>query len=83
MVAVLYVSGIAPNLRHLVARKRTLSTLPGLTKLAEKMGAPLPRRIKLVTIDKTKRFNRRNHPVHYHWFGIPLADQYWGSNPRS
>lgn len=52
VVTVHYVYGIVPNLRWPLARKRTLSTLPGLAGLAERMGAPLPRWIKLVANDK-------------------------------
>ena len=52
VVTIHYVSGIAPNFRWLFARKRALGTPPGLKWLAEMMGAPLPRRIELVMIDK-------------------------------
>ena len=52
VITVHYVYGIAPNLRWLLARKRRLSALPGLRRLAERMDAPLPRRIELVAADK-------------------------------
>ena len=51
-VAILYVAGIKLNLDWLLARKWTRRTPPSLARLSRAMGAPLPRRTKLVAIDK-------------------------------
>ena len=51
-VIVLYITSIKLDFRWLLARKRTRRTPTSLTRLAKEMGAPLPRRTMLVTMDR-------------------------------
>ena len=46
------VAGIRPSLRYLLARKRSLRTMPILVDIAEGMGASLPKAVKVVKSDK-------------------------------
>lgn len=46
------IAGFRPSLIHLFARKRSLRTMPSLIAIAEEMGAPLPKVVRVLKSDK-------------------------------